>query len=370
MAARLSSVYVYALLLSSPLLGDDINPVPTERQRVPDPRKDRQVTPSARPQVQGGINLYLTGDWLYFKPQEKGLTYALESNATSSATLGTTIWNLGNGKYKSTNFDWSSGFRVGIGWNTKHDDWDFLLSWMRFYSHEKNSVASSGSTYVFPTLGDPAIALGPVASASANFQLHLNQIELSLGREFYVSRALSLKPLIGIVTSWIDQKYITNYDTMLGMGSLLAGTFNKNTNNNDFWGSGLKGGMNTQWDLGWGFSIFGNGALSILYGKFDVKKTSEVNASAGGAPIDKNPSARDNFYLARYIADVSLGLRFDYMFNDDRIHLGLQGGWEDHIYFGQNQMLTSSNIYNVGHNEPANQDLTLQGFALSARLDF
>ena len=365
MAIRLPSLSVYALLLSSPLLGDDINPVPTEMQRVPDPRKKRQITPSARPQVQGGINIYLTGDWLYFKPEEKGLTYALESNATSSTALGTTIWNLGSGKYKSTDFDWSSGFRVGIGWNTKHDDWDFLLSWMRFYSHEKNSVASSGSTYV-----DPTIALGPVASASANFHLHLNQIELVLGREFYVSRALSLKPLVGIITSWIDQKYITHYDTMLGIGSLGNGTFNKNTNKNDFWGTGLKGGINTQWELGWGFSIFGNGALSILYGKFDVKKTSEVNASTGGVPINKNPSATDNFHLARYIADVSLGMRFDYMFNDDRIHLGLQGGWEDHIYFGQNQFLTSTNIYNVGQIESANQDLTLQGFALSARLDF
>ena len=370
MATRFPLLPFYTLLLSSPILADDINPVPSEMQRVPTPRKERQVTPSGRPQVQGGINIYLTGDWLYFKPQEKGLTYALESNATSSATMGTTIWNLGAGQYKSMNFDWSSGFRVGIGWNTKHDDWDLLLSWMRFYSHEKNSIASSGSSYIFPTLGDPTIALGPVASASANFQLHLNQIELALGREFYVSRALSLKPLVSIVTAWIDQKYNVQYDTMLGIGTLGDGTFNKNTNKNNYWGSGIKGGMNTQWELGWGFSIFGNGAVSILYGKFDVKKTSEVNALAGGVLINKTPISLDNFYLARFVTDLSLGMRFDYMFNDDRLHLGLQGGWEDHIYFGQNQFLTSTSMYNVGQIESANQDLTLQGFTLSARLDF
>ena len=216
----------------------------------------------------------------------------------------------------------------------------------------------------------PTIALGPVASASANFQLHLNQIELALGREFYVSRALSLKPLVSIVTAWIDQKYNVQYDTMLGIGTLGDGTFNKNTNKNNYWGSGIKGGMNTQWELGWGFSIFGNGAVSILYGKFDVKKTSEVNALAGGVLINKTPISLDNFYLARFVTDLSLGMRFDYMFNDDRLHLGLQGGWEDHIYFGQNQFLTSTSMYNVGQIESANQDLTLQGFTLSARLDF
>lgn len=359
-----------AFCLSSSLFADDINPVPTEVQSIPSPKRERQVTPSARPQVQGGINVYLTGDWLYFKPQEKGLTYALKATASSVTIPTGDQWEIQDGHYKSTEFSWQSGFRVGAGWNTKHDGWDFLLAWTRFYTSEKDSVSTVGTNYVFPSMSDASIAIDPVQRASAHFRLHLNQIELILGREFYVSRSLSLKPRVGVVTAWIDQKFDIYYDNLIGIGPQPPGTFNDIENKNDFWGTGLKAGLNTQWELGWGFSIFGDGALSILYGKFNMKHGSEVNATVSGVAVSADTDLHDKFHIARYIADLSLGLRWDYMFTDDRVHLGLSAGWEDHIYFGQNQFLITPNARYVGLNESQNEDLTLQGFVLSTRLDF
>lgn len=356
--------------LSSSLSADDINPVPTEVQTIPSPKKERQVTPAARPQIQGGINLYLTGDWLYFKPQEKGLSYALKATANPVTVSSATQWEIQNGEYKSTEFCWQSGFRVGAGWNTKHDDWDFLLSWTHFYTSEKDSTSTVGTDYVFPSMGDPSIAIGPVQSASADFCLHLNQLELILGREFYVSRALSLKPKFGVITAWIDQKYDINYDNSAGIGGGTQGSFNDINNKCDFWGTGLKAGLNTQWELGWGFSIFGDGAFSILYGKFNLNHQSDLSTTVSGTPVSGNSTIKDKLRIARYIADLGLGLRWDYMFMDDRVHLGLSAGWKDHMYFGQNQFLATSNARYVGINETQNEDLTLQGFVLGARIDF
>jgi hypothetical protein len=353
-------------LLSAFVFADDINPVPTEMQSIPSPKKERQVTPSARPQVQGGINVYLTGDWLYFKPQEKGLTYALQATATPTGDL----WTNQNGSFISTNFSWQSGFRVGLGWNTKHDGWDFLLAWTRFYTHEQDSVTTVGTNYVFPTLADPNLATSPVTSASAYYKLHLNQLELILGREFYVSKALSLKPKVAVIADWISQKFNVDYENPSGVGTQPAGAYDNINNKNNFWGAGLKAGLNTQWELGWGFSIFGDGAFSLLYGKFDVSKQGEMFGSIDGTDTFSSINLTDNFYLARYIADLSLGMRWDYMFSDDRIHFGLQIGWEDHIYFGQNQFLITPNANYIGLNDNENQDLTLQGVVIGARLDF
>lgn len=358
------------MLLSTSVFADDINPVPTEIQTIPSPKKERQVTPSARPQIQGGINVYLMGEWLYFKPQEKGLTYALKASSNALTLSSGDRWINQNGSFVSTKFDWHSGFRVGLGWNTKHDGWDFLLAWTRLYAHENSSANTVGTTYIFPSFADPNIATDPVASASAHFRLHLDQLELILGREFYVSRALSLKPKIGIITDWIDQKFDVDYTNPTGIGLQPAGSYDYSKNKNDFWGTGLKAGLGTQWELGWGFSIFGDGAFSILYGKFDVSKQDELYGSVGGTTTSASTHLKDNFRIARYIADLCLGLRWDYMFSDDRIHLGLQAGWEDHIYFGQNQFLTTPNSTYIGINDNENQDLTLQGFVLGARLDF
>lgn len=263
-----------------------------------------------------------------------------------------------------------TGFRVGLGWNTKHDGWDFLLAWTRFYTHEHNSVTTAGTTYVFPTIADPNISTDPVETASAHYRLHLNQLELLLGREFYVSRALSLKPKVGIITDWIDQKFDVAYTNSNGVGPQPAGSCDDSKNKNDFWGTGLKAGLGTQWELGWGFSIFGDGAFSILYGKFDVSKQDNLHGLIEGAIASSSTHLKDHFSIATYIADLSIGLRWDYMFSDDRIHLGLQAGWEDHMYFGQNQFLVTPNSLYIGLNENRNENLTLQGFALGARLDF
>ncbi len=50
--------------------------------------------------------------------------------------------------------------------------------------------------------------LGSVADhALASWRLNFNTLDLSLGRNYFVGRFLSLHPYLGIRAVWIDQNY-------------------------------------------------------------------------------------------------------------------------------------------------------------------
>ena len=68
--------------------------------------------------------------------------------------------------------------------------------------------------------------------------------------------------------------------------------------------------------------------------------------------------------------DMMAGLRYDHMFYNDRFHLGLQVGWEHHIYFSQNQFPVFVDDVSKGSFVSNQGDLTFQGWTFAARFDF
>jgi len=68
------------------------------------------------------------------------------------------------------------------------------------------------------------------------------------------------------------------------------------------------------------------------------------------------------------IADVQLGLRWDYGFSQDRFQIRLQAGWENHIFFDNNCFYNFTTNTSVINN--LGGDLGFQGWFLSGRFDF
>ena len=74
--------------------------------------------------------------------------------------------------------------------------------------------------------------------------------------------------------------------------------------------------------------------------------------------------------VGRAASDLALGIRYDKMFDNDRFHMGLQLGWEHHMFWGQNQMWQMSNSYQPGLHSKGNDEFSTQGWTLAARFDF
>jgi hypothetical protein len=139
----------------------------------------------------------------------------------------------------------------------------------------------------------------------------------------------------------------------------------------EWWGLGLEGGLDTQWGLGSGFSLFGNISGAILYGFHDIDfkdkdAPRQRNTNGKGEVIDLDSSYR----ISHPILDLMMGLRYDHMFYNDRFHLGLQLGWEHHIYFSQNQFPVFTDNAAIGNFVSNQGDLSFQGWTIAARFDF
>jgi hypothetical protein len=328
------------------------------------------INPPARPQVRNGLNLFVFGELLYWKANETGLPLAAVNRGSSE--------NLAHSKGVNLRGKWDLGFRVGIGYNIPHDGWDSSLAWLRYHSSGPTSrIHSEENHFVFPSFfpsTDPIAIQGVCSRAKGQWSLLLDQLDLDLGREFFVSKWLTLRPQIGVRTNWIDQKPKVKYNDFLLLG------FPKNSvrvkYRDQWWGIGLVGGLGTQWGLWEDWSIFGNLAGAILYGdhriRMRVKDRPPTTSQFFTSSLPKGVFARlkNNMRNVVPILDLELGLRWDWMFANDRLHLGAECGWENHLYFSQNQFPIFCDGLNMGKFFANQGNLALTGAKFAVRLDF
>lgn len=327
------------------------------------------VNPPANPHIKNGLGLFFFGELLYWKATETGLPLAVVNKDTSA--------NLADANIKNFQGKWDLGVRAGIGYVLPHDGWDVNLTWLHFNtSSYKQAIHASSDKFIFPSLTNPA---DPIAmdndcrKANGHWKLFFNQLDLDLGREFFVSKWLTLRPHAGIRADWLVQKLKADYENF--EGGISSPNEVESRNKDRWWGAGIEGGLDTQWGFGSGWSIFADIAAAILYGEHSIKCKDEDNPPHQSTPFSSLPNGEfeeicEHLRIAHAVLDLQIGLRWDMMVFEDHVYVGVQAGWENHIYFNQNQFPYFTSSANLG-NSLANQgDLSLQGWTFGARVDF
>lgn len=318
------------------------------------------INPSGRPHVRDGIDVFVTGDLLLWNAHENGLALAIKNDDPDDSTPAS------EAKVVNPDFDWSWGFRAGLGYNLPHDGWDLYLNWTYFYNRAHTTREAHDDEELFTTWSPPINDIGAVAKMKSHWKLQLNMLDLEMGREFFVSKFLTLRPFMGLRTAWIRQKNELHYKTGLNSSrfDLPPNSVEEIGMRSKYWGLGVRSGFNTLWGLGAGFSIYGDASISLLYGLFTNKFEDEV-AERQVYDIDT-----DHFRVSRAITDLALGVRWDRNFCDDCFHLGIKAGWEHHYFFGMNTFSHFTDDVVPGTFVNNNGDLTLQGWTLAVRMDF
>ncbi len=322
-------------------------------------------TASARAEVNGkGWNIDL--DVFYWKGKVGGTEYAYSDNdpVTSLPIRGRT---------KNMDFSWDWGVRLGLGYNFLHDGWDALLSYTWFDNSGSDSRTGGVNDVVVPLRGSSEITENQGAqfnfakSANSQFDLDVNLLDLGLGRSFFVSSSLSMRPHIGLRSAWIDLEQDTKYSGGTPDGSTNWGLGVNNVSVDDkcnFWGLGPRAGFDTKWHLGNGFSIFGNVAGSLLYGNFDVDHKEKYSA-------DENARISLDANVHGFSPNVqfALGLGYDTYINNDKQHIGLGIGYENQYFWRQNQMLKIDDASPLKY-ERYSEDVAMQGITFNFKFDF
>jgi len=339
----------------------------------------RDITPNAGPRVNNGIDVFMTADFIYWTARQDGMAYV--RSGIDDYDTAVAFNNTAQGTTAFPHSKFSPGFKVGLGLNLGHDGWDVYLNYTWFHTSQSSSRSSQyANSHGLTPLWDIATvgnltaqtqffavfnAYRSVSHASARWRLHFNNFDLDLGRNFYISRYLTLRPHAGLKGCWYNQKYVVTYQGFLEpeiAADVLSTQLDARQN---FWGVGVRTGLDTCWYFDKNWSMFGNTSLSALWGRF---RNHRIDYATSAPITDPKTLTVINttyeFHSVKPVLELQLGLKYDYWFCDDRYHLGIAAAWEEQVWFNQNQYFDVG----VGYGHPG--DLVMQGLTIDIRFDF
>jgi hypothetical protein len=302
------------------------------------------VTPNAGPCVSNGADIFVTGEFIYWTTRQDHLGFAL-------------VTGKSKGSIAHPNWRFRPGFKVGLGMLFDHDGWDIYANytWLRPHDIKKEVSASSSKVLLDLIWGvGPTPAGGFLERVRGKWDLNFNVLDLELGRNFFISRHLQLRPYFGLKGTWQEQEMHIAF-----LGSSPEGPFmNGSENHLDYWGVGILTGLDTAWHFTKSFSFIGEMALSALWEGFEAKRRDFILPT-----LPKAPFFKDCFHTIKPVVELFLGLRWEMWYCCDAYHMSLEAGWEEQWWAGQNQFIQALVETHLG-------DLSLQGFTFKARFDF
>ncbi len=318
--------------------------------------------------LQCAWNVFLRGDFLYWYARETNLAYAQKLEVLSTGPNLTPGFRPDNffafpKEYKYLDAKWKPGLRIGLGFNGNCDGWDLAVDWTYYRNKSsKSSTTPFEGNVTFPTENQQALlnpwvnsAFFPVLSnilflneaISASWHLTFNQIDLTIGRKYWLSRFFTLRPFAAIrgirtttnfnVNALLGPKTITISSPPTSLTNFILTT--KDRFQNDYWGVGLLAGLRPNWYFSRSFSIYVDLDVALVWGQFEGKKdedylnTLDFDGSPTTAQKIHNKIRGDTFARMLPMLDGGIGVRFEDSYCCNRYRIALDLGWEHHVLF-------------------------------------
>lgn len=343
-----------------------------------------QITPTAPPDNEWWADPYFSADFIYWRAHEDGLEYAFDGLSLIQFDVnGVNIApNASKGSVGHPDFQYKPGFKVGAGLKFKYDGWDFFAEytwWQNSKSDSKTSVnrGSNGRSYALTDMFCPSAAIAngvfpptiytqpgsglispDVYKADAEWLLQFNALDLELGRNFWISKKLTLRPYIGMKFSWIEQKFDAFFQQIFAQTNPIFSVHLDNKLNQ--FGVGIRSGLDSAWYMSNNWIIFAELSVSEMWNDFDCSRKDILSVT--GSPDEVIENLDNDFYNITAILESSIGLRYQKTFYNDNYMFLLQAAWEQQIWFGQNRM--------IFHPTGSPPNLTFDGLTVKAGFYF
>ncbi len=322
-------------------------------------------TPPAMIVLGYGAEPFITVDYLYWTARQDNMEFIFKYRLDAD---GNTI---GKSKVKAPDWDYESGFRIGVGLDFKHDGWDTYLNYTRFHpdtakkSESVEGTASSTNRLVpaWPLNSSTSLSSNLfLAEASGNWKFQYDDLVWELGRNFFISRHLTLRPFTGLETSWQTQKQNLFFDQP---GSTHRQYFMSNSVH--FCGIGIRTGLDTAWYVyKKNLSIIADLSLSGLWSRTrTTQKQTNLNLTSDISTLSLD--LHNSFHSIRFVIDWLLGMQWESWFYDNRMKFSLSAAWEEQVWINQNAL--PEILFPLNY-KARGGDLSIEGLTIRARFDF
>jgi hypothetical protein len=338
--------------------------------------------------------LIFDAEFLYWYARETNLAYAVKFGLVPEI-FPTTPFNPNAlekafpSSYRHLKAKWGPGVRLGVGANSGCDGWDYYLNWTYFHNKSRNSTSASFAGQI-PESSESGVldlwqtpALTPIYDkVSAKWRLNFNQIDLELGRKYWLSECFNLRPYVALRGAWTRTRF--EVKGALGpktISSTLTQERVKDRFKNTNWGVGFLAGLQPTWYFCSNFALYGDLDVALTWGEFESKKKARYidslsASSSAGSSFDISNTSREDFYSMNTIVDLGIGLRWEETWCCNQYRTSLDLGWEHHVWFDHSLRhkpigSVTNGIFEYFTNTvdvPSN--LVYGGFVLRARFDF
>ena len=259
----------------------------------------------------------------------------------------------------------------GLGVRASSDDWEFKTQWTHLFSK------GSQATTVPPGMGlmnngvwdDSAgvVEAMTTTETSTSWSVYYNLLDIGYSRSFFLGKNLASDLGFGALGLWIDQNLSvqapfsqsrSSFYTALSSGADLKLHFTSR-----YRAGGLFLRAKPQWNFLRYWSLLGGVNAYVVHGTFDLSQRWFVTQLQG----DDLCISKD-FYRTRVGLQGSFGLQWQTSPTNSCWHMAICMQYEGLIWFKQNLWSQVDTIFAQNYERRA--DLEMQGFSISARLDF
>ncbi|MBM3192873.1 MAG: hypothetical protein FJZ59_01405 [Chlamydiae bacterium] len=320
------------------------------------PPTQMAVPPSPTP-GESGPNVILSADYTLWTARESGLAIAASNYYP---TQGSTSSEEGKVYYPEMKL--RSGFKVDLGVYLPHDNWDIQAqyTWFNNNNNGMHDADFTSGQAVSTFFGDAMTGPIRLSEASSSWNVWFNRIDLTMGRSFFAGHYLSVRPFMGLVGAWDNQKLHIDYTDSTGESNYDL------HNTQKWWGIGAYGGMNATFtfvsDSSNQWSLFLDAGTALPWSKF--KGTQSVEN--GNVEDSYLFTLHNTFYTVAPMLETALGIRWETWWADGSWMFLLQAAWEEQVWFNHNNFIVPGDA-TIGAGGGA---YTMQGLTVKAAIAF
>jgi len=292
------------------------------------------VPPPVNAHGEDALSFFVGAAYTYWAPYEGGTNVAIAEGATSEDVLSTQT-----GTIVSPAMNAVSGFKVGLGANTHHDNWVVALNYTWFYHAPgmKDSGVPSALTDTngnfYSVWSDDGISYDTLAS---QFHMQFNRIDACLDRAFYAGHYLAFRPWIGLLGAWDSQALNTNATFDAGNNTdLTTATATQIRMNQKWWGIGPYAGVDCTYYFANEFGLFLSSGAAMMLNNYDVNEGQNYfTTTTSTTSLGSEYNFSNTFNNVAPMMEAVMGLRWDSFWTEWALRLEL--GWELQTYFAHN----------------------------------
>ena len=332
------------------------------------------------PQLLKQIDVYTQLSYLYWECTERGLDFALKNTGNQFNSQLT---------YHEPGFNWTSAFRLLLGYHLPLDHWNIDLVYTNFSNRITDRLKHN-----FDISSDDAFGSGILAvwsspgaflskniyarwqGAEAKWKIHSYFFDLMLRHDLYNGYAISFQPACGLKMAVLQQRYDVCYQP----GNIVYTSTETETlsssqihMNNRSFNLGPGAGCGSRWALASQWSLFGSLSGALLASHFSIGRN-EYDVSSTTSTIIGSYRVSDEYWTYRPQTTAVFGVQWgDCSCRKDHVlHYALSASYEAQYWWKQNMLLRhyDGSIAQSQSLAPAAGDLFFQGLNIDLLFDF